>query len=102
MRRGFGWSFALGCIPVVLNASFLLGDVPEAHAVLSLLAVPGTVLTLPLHNIVPGGGWGVIALIAVANGLVYGLMGRLIARVRHPVAPLPDEMTAHSEVDQWP
>ena len=82
IRRGFGWFFALGCIPVVLNAPFLLGDVPEVHAVLSLLAAPGTVLTLPLHNSVPGGGLGVIALIAVANGLVSGLTARLIAWVR--------------------
>ena len=55
-RRAFRWFFALGFILVVLNTSFLLGDVPTAHDVLSSLAAPGTVVTLPLHNIVPGGG----------------------------------------------
>lgn len=78
-RRTFRWFFVLGCLLVVLNTPFLLGNVPAAHAVLSILAAPGVVLTLPLHNFVPGGGWGVIALIAVANGLVYGFLACLIA-----------------------
>ncbi|MDE0081839.1 MAG: hypothetical protein OXT72_04230 [Gammaproteobacteria bacterium] len=95
-RCGFGRFFALGYILVVLSAPFLLGDEPGAYSVLSLLAAPGTVLTLPLHNIVPGGGWGVIALIAVANGLFYGLMAHLIAGVRNRRLPSGrDESSGH-------
>ena len=78
-RRAFGWFFALGCVLVVLNTPFLLGNVPAAHAVLSFLAAPGVVLTLPLHNFVPGRGWGVVELIAAVNGLFYGLVAGLIA-----------------------
>ena len=78
-RRAFRWFFALGCVLVVLNTPFVLGNVPSAHTVLSLLAAPGIIVTLPLHNFVPGGAWGAVGLIAVANGLVYGLVARLIA-----------------------
>ena len=67
---------------MVLNAPFLLGNAPAAHTVLSLLATPGTVATLPLHNAVPGGAWGVIGLIAIANGLVYGLTAHLLVKGR--------------------
>ncbi len=81
-RRAFRRFFALGFVLVVLDAQFLLGSVPAAHAVLSLLNTPGAVVTLPLHNVVPGGGWGVIGLVAVANGLLYGLLARLVARTR--------------------
>ena len=88
-RCAFRWFFSLGFILVVLNTPFLLGNVPAAHTVLSLLAAPGVVLTLPLHNFVPGGGWGVIGLIAVANGLVYGLVARLVVWVRSRGLP-PD------------
>ena len=77
-QRAFRWFCALGFVIVVLNTSFLLGNVPAAHGVLSLLGTPGTVATLPLHNVVLGGRWGVIGLIALANGLVYGLVARLI------------------------
>ena len=80
--RSFRRFFALGFVLVVLNTPLLLGNVPAAHTVLSLLVVPGTVVTLPFHNVVPGGGWGVIGLIAVANGLVYGLMARLLEKRR--------------------
>ena len=78
-RCKFRWFFVLGFVLTVLNTPFLLGNVPVAHAILSLLTTPGTVVTLPLHNVVPGGGLGVIGLIGVANGLIYGLLARLIA-----------------------
>lgn len=80
-RRAFMWFFALGFALVVLNTPFLFGTVPAIGVVLSLLAAPGVLLSLPLHNFVPGGGLGVVGLIAVANGLVYGLVARLIARI---------------------
>lgn len=82
-RHAFRWFFALGFTLVVLNTPFLLGNVPAAHAVLSLLATPGTVVTLPLHNLVPGGGWGAVGLIAITNGLAYGLTARLAAGARN-------------------
>ena len=81
-RRAFWWFFALGFVLVPLNTPFLLGNIPLAHGVLSLLTTPGVVITLPLHNVVPGGGWGVVGLIALANGLGYGFAARLIVRVR--------------------
>lgn len=68
---------------MVFNTPFLLGNVPSAHTVLSLLATPGTVIALPLHNVVPGGGWGVVGLIAITNGLVYGLTACLTAWTRN-------------------
>lgn len=85
--RIFWWSFVLGSVLVLLNTPFLLGGVPAAHAILSLPTMPGTVLTLPFHNSVPGGGWGVVALIAITNGLAYGVVARVVSRVRR--RPLP-------------
>ncbi len=79
-RRPFWPFFALGFVPALLNISFLLGNIPVINGVMSLLATPGTVVTLPLHNVVPGGGLGVTGLIALANGLVYGFAALLIAR----------------------
>lgn len=81
--RIFWWSFVLGFVLVLLNTPFLLGGVPPAHAILSLLTVPGTILTLPFQNSVPGGAWGVIALIAISNGLAYGVVARVVGRVRN-------------------
>ena len=80
--RIFWRSFVLGVVLVLLNTPFLLGSVPTAHAILSLLTVPGTVLTLPFHDSVPGGGWGVVALIAITNGLAYGVVARVVSRIR--------------------
>ena len=81
-RRAFPWFFVLGFGLVVLNTPFLLGTVPAISTVLSLLTAPGVLVTLPLHNLVPGGGLGVLGLIAAANGFVYGLVARLIASAR--------------------
>ena len=78
-RRAFPSFFVLGFGLVVLNTPFLLGTVPAISAILSLLTVPGVLATLPLHNLVSGGGLSVVGLIAAANGLVYGLVARLIA-----------------------
>ena len=80
--RIFWWSFVLGFVLVLLNTPLLLGGVPPAHAILSLLTVPGTILTLPFQNSVPGGAWGVVALIAISNGLAYGVVARVVGRVR--------------------
>lgn len=85
--RIFWWSFVLGFVLVPLNTPFLLGGVPPAHAMLSLLTVPGTILTLPFQNSVPGGAWGVIALIAISNGLAYGVVARVVGRVRNRSDP---------------
>lgn len=82
-RRAFRWFFVLGCILVVLNVPFLLGNMPAVRFVLSLLTAPGTLLTLPFHNVAPAAGWGVVGLIAIGNGLVFGLAAYLFARVRH-------------------
>ena len=86
-QRAFWRFFVLGCVLVPLGAAVLLGSVPAAHTVVSFLTAPGTIVTLPLHNLVPGGGWGVMGLIAVANGLVYGLVARLFVRRRNRGRP---------------
>ena len=52
------------------------------HGLVSILTIPGVLITLPLHNAMPGGGWGVMALISIANGLVYGLAAWLVWRRR--------------------
>ena len=81
-RRAFLWFFVLGFVLVLLNTPFLLRDVSAARTVLSLLAVPGVLATLPLHNLVPAGGLDVVGLIAAANGFLYGLVAHLIASRR--------------------
>ena len=77
------WSFfVLGCAVVLLDA-FGLGGVPGVHALLSLLATAGVALTLPFHNIMPGGGLGVVALITLGNGLACGIVAGLVVSKRN-------------------
>ena len=73
--RAFWLFAALGCGVVVLGAFVSEG---AGGTLLSLLAAPGVLLSLPLHNAMPGGGWGVVALIAGTNGLVCGLLAVLL------------------------
>ena len=78
-RRAIGVGFALGVLPIPLG--FVVpAPVPLVHGVVSILTTPGVLVTLPFHNAMPGGGLGVMALISIANGLVYGLVAWLVWR----------------------
>ncbi len=79
VRRAFVQFVAVGCLVGAVLTPCVLGQFTAAYGVPSILTAPGVLLTLPLHNAVPGGGWGVLALMASANGLVYGLVFGLMA-----------------------
>ena len=82
MRKRAPWfGFALGILPVPLG--FIIpAPFPVIHGLVSLLTTPGVLITLPFHNVMPGGGLGVMAFISIANGLVYGLVAWLLWRRR--------------------
>ena len=73
----FGFAFGAGLIPL----GFLVGGVPGVLDLLSALQSPGVLLTLPLHNAMPG-GVAVLILIGTGNGLFYGFASFFIARAR--------------------
>ena len=81
MKRGraMWFGFALGVLPIPLG---FIVPVPVFHGLVDILTTPGVLVTLPFHNAMPGGGWGVMALIGVANGLVYGLVAWYVWRRR--------------------
>ena len=65
--------FTVGALAAALSADFVLGRVAGIGSVLSVLATPGVLLSLPLHNLL-GAGWQVVTAIALINGLFYGLV----------------------------
>ena len=69
--------FVAGFIPL----GFLVGGMPPVLALLSALHSPGVLITLPLHNAMPG-GVAVMILIGTGNGLCYGFASFFIARAR--------------------
>ena len=73
----FGFAFGAGLIPL----GFLVGGMAPVLELLSALQSPGVLITLPLHNAMPG-GVAVLILIAAGNGLFYGFAGFFLARVR--------------------
>ena len=69
--------FVLGVLPIPLGL-IIPAPVSVMHGLVELLTTPGVLITLPFHNAMPGGGWGVMALISLANGLVYGFVTWLV------------------------
>ena len=49
-----------------------------------LLTAPGSFITLPLHNFIPGGGTGVIAVVGCVNGALYGFIASVFAKRQPP------------------
>ena len=79
--RVFWTWFAGGALAVVLKAEFLFGSVPVVNWVLELLTAPGTFVLLVVMNSFAS-GWQVLAAVAAANGLIYGVVAVFISRRR--------------------
>ena len=78
--RAFGLGFVLGLLVTVPAAFFALLS-PVGEAVLGILT-PGSLLLKPLTDVMASWpGLLNIALVAVANGLVYGLAATALVRV---------------------
>ena len=77
----FAAFFALGVLLAPLQVA--LEAVPFEFALLDdaarFLAAPGSFITLPFHNFIPGGAFGIIAVIGCANGAIYGLIASVFA-----------------------
>ena len=75
--QAFWIGFAAGLALVLLNTSFALGQVPGVSSILGILSAPGTVIALPIINVVSSPWWA-IGSISALNGIVYGLVGLLV------------------------
>ena len=79
MKLAFWTGFAIGTGVVVIGSTNL-GTVEVVHGVISWMAAPGTFVTLVLHNLVETWWWA-LSLIALGNGLAYGLVAAAAAWV---------------------
>jgi hypothetical protein len=78
--RAFGAGFGLGFVVTVPAVLFALVS-PAGEAVLSILT-PGSLLLRPIADVMAGWpGLLNVALVAAANGVVYGLVAVALASV---------------------
>ncbi|MYG12845.1 MAG: hypothetical protein F4171_08610 [Gammaproteobacteria bacterium] len=85
LKHLFWMAFVLGAAVVVLGAS---ADIPTPGWVRAVfaewLSAPGVLITLPLHNLVEAWWWAILV-IALGNGLLYGVVAIAIGKVSRRV-----------------
>ena len=81
VKRLFWIAFVLGIVVVGLGISTDIPTPGWAHVVFAeWLSAPGVLITLPLHNLVEAWWWA-LAVVALGNGLVYGVVAAGIASI---------------------